>query len=1058
MLGKLTFISAGAGSGKTHRLTQILHEQLLSGGVRPSGVMATTFTKKAATELRERVRSHLLSQGASSLAHAVGQARIGTVNSVCGGLLERFAFEAGLATEQQVLEEDQAAVVVNQAIDEILDGPSVSALLKVTRRLGIEDWRKDLKGVLDKARANDIDPRVLGGFGRENAQDLLTHFPKATTEDLSGALLTEIRRAIPVLAEAVQEKPVQKTIGYLTLVRGIAGGLEGDSVPWSDWVKLAKDQPQVGLKATAESIEAIALRFATHPLLHADITEYLERLFALCADALRVYEARKREMGVLDFTDQEHLLLKVLDNPAVAATLTDELDLLLVDEFQDTSPIQLALFLKLARCAKTIYWVGDIKQAIYGFRGSDTELMEAILQALGGLGGSKEILGSSWRSREPLVQIVNAVFTPVFGRTLKPEEIALKPERTEALSAPALANWIRGGKNKEQEVSALASGIRRLVESGYAVFDKDAQRIRPVAFGDLAVLCRANDGVKTTAAGLRAFGIPTATGQAGLLATPEAVLALACLRRLNDPSDTIATAEIVSLADSQEPEEWVVNRLRHIEMGGDSRRWLEEGASRHPLVATLAGMRSRLPLLAPREALQAVMTECDMPRCVLRWSQSSAVARIRLANLDALVSMADQYEEICRIAQHAASISGLILWLGEQAGAAQDHLAEPAIDAVKVLTHHGAKGLEWPVVVLLDLHTKVRDRVWSITAASRSALQVTDPLKDRFIRYWPWPFGPQKNVPLAEAIASSEVGVRYRSAAVEEERRLLYVSMTRARDLLVLARSERQLSGEWLDTLEAPWLLPTDEQSPLVLPSGQVVSATRWVLDPIEREGATSTSVETIHWFETPASPTPRLPLVLNPSTASPPVCTVPEKLRIGTRVKVASGADMGVLGSAIHAAIAASFTDRSMPLSLEEVEALLAGFGVGESVSAPAVLGQIHALHLWIVERWGEVPAFAEVPVEAITEDSQIIQGRIDLLLEVAEGWIVIDHKANPRGADHWDALAEEHAGQLATYKTALERATGKPVRECWLFFPVAAGAVRIDFPAGAPGTQAAS
>ena len=131
--------------------------------------------------------------------------------------------------------------------------------------------------------------------------------------------------------------------------------------------------------------------------------------------------------------------------------------LLLVDEFQDTSPIQLALFLKLANCAKAIYWVGDIKQAIYGFRGSDTELMEAILQALGGMRGSKEILGSSWRSTEPLVQIVNEVFKDAFAGSLKPEEIELKPERKEALPDPAFANWILGGKNKGQEVSALAN-------------------------------------------------------------------------------------------------------------------------------------------------------------------------------------------------------------------------------------------------------------------------------------------------------------------------------------------------------------------------------------------------------------------------------------------------------------------------------------------------------------------------------------------------------------------------------------------------------------------------
>ena len=124
MSGKLQFISAGAGSGKTYRLTVILHEKLQSGSVRPEGVIATTFTKKAASELRERVRLHLLEQGELSLANAIGQARIGTVNSVCGKLLERFAFEAGLPTRQQVIEDGQATLLVREAISAAQTGQS----------------------------------------------------------------------------------------------------------------------------------------------------------------------------------------------------------------------------------------------------------------------------------------------------------------------------------------------------------------------------------------------------------------------------------------------------------------------------------------------------------------------------------------------------------------------------------------------------------------------------------------------------------------------------------------------------------------------------------------------------------------------------------------------------------------------------------------------------------------------------------------------------------------------------------------------------------------------
>lgn len=1047
MTGKLHFISAGAGSGKTFRLTEILHEQLSSGAVRPAGVIATTFTNRAAGELRERVRSHLLKQGAHGLANAMGQARIGTVNSVCGGLLGRFAFEAGLATEQQVLEEAQASVLVKQAIDAVLDGPGVADLLQIVNRLGIEDWQKELKSLLDKVRANDIAAALLPGFATENARDLLAHLPAAAKQDLSADLLKAIAAVVPVLTKAIETKPIQKTSTYLNLLRSMERGLKEGAAPWGQWVKLSKEFPEAGLKQATEPINALAARYAEHPGLRADITAYLERMFALCAEALTSYDARKREMGVLDFTDQEHLLLKVLDHEFVAATLKDELDLLLVDEFQDTSPIQLTLFLKLAQYAKAIYWVGDIKQAIYGFRGSDTELMEAILKALPGMGCAKEILGSSWRSREPLVQIVNEVFSSAFGSVLAPEEIELKAEREEPLDGPVLANWILGGKNKPQEVSALASGIRKLVDEGYRIDDKDLKAARSVSFGDIAILCRSNDGVKEVAAGLRVCGVPTATTQPGLLATPEAVLALACLRRLNDPSDTIATAEIVSLADCVEPESWVSDRLRHLAAGGEPDLWMEEGALVHPLIARLARMRKSLPLMAPRESLQAVMTECELPARALRWKQNSSVARIRLANLEAMLALADKYEDVCRSAQHAASISGLILWLNEQANEEQDALAEPAIDAVKVMTHHGAKGLEWPVVILMDLHGDVKDRLWSITASSRSAIEVADPLKDRFIRYWPWPFGAQKTVTLADDIALTPVAQAFREAAIGESRRLLYVSMTRARDLLIIARSQRKPTGDWLETLDAPWLLPKGEQESLALPSGREVAGMRWTLDPAAADDGAADVATPLHWFKEPGERHARLPFAFNPSGAAPIACKIVEKARIGERIGVAAGTDMAALGSAIHACIAATFTDPEAPLSLEETSAILTGFGVGGSISSKALLAQIQAMQGWIADRWGKARAHAEIPVESLMESKQIINGRIDLLLELPEGWILLDHKSNPQSADQWERIAEEHAGQLAAYKDAIVRATGKPVLESWLFFPVSAGAVSIDF-----------
>ena len=1061
--GSVTFISAGAGSGKTHRLTEILHRELNGKQVRPSGVIATTFTRKAATELRERVRGHLLSQGDFAMANAIGQARIGTVNSVCGQLLERFAFEAGMATQQQVLEEVQSKTMLRKAIDSVLDGPAMASLLILARRLSLvsdnrkgfgasEDWREHLKSLVDQLRANDIDPARIRGFAAANAKDLLAHFPAPTTQDLSALLRQHIHHALPEIEKVAASGNKKNTNEYLASLRGFVRGLEDSSTAWSEWAKLSKSFPEASLKPLAEPIAEMAARVSEHPALHRDIAHYLEQMFDLAARALDVYALNKREQGVLDFADQEHLLLKLLDHPTVAEVMSEELDLLMVDEFQDTSPIQLALFFKLARFAKSVYWVGDIKQAIYGFRGSDTELMQSILKALPQMGGTKEVLPASWRSRGELVNVVNAVFGNAFSNSLPKEEVVLTSTRKDQLPGAPLANWILGGSNIKEEMSALAAGVRRLVESKYQVIDKGSIASRNVRYGDIAILSRFHTGVQATAFALKEQGIAAATSQPGLLQTPEATLALACLRRLNDPGDTIATAEVLSLADSLDPQVWVADRLRYLAEKGKPDEWMEVDMAEHkahPLVAKLADLRQALPLMAPKEALQTVIASCDLPSKVVGWSKDPDLTRVRLANLEALLDLAAQYEDLCRSGQHAASISGLIRWLAEVANDAKDMLAEPAINAVKVMTHHAAKGLEWPVVILCDLSASIKDRLWSITAQSAASFDAQRPLKDRSIRFWPWPFGAQKKVSVADTIALTPAAKSFKIAAVEENKRLLYVSMTRARDLLILARSSRNPKGEWLDCVDAPWLLPEEGLDSITLPSGNAVQADHWVLDQVAEPGEASESeASTLYWFTEADLVDQRLPLNFNPSRAEKVSSSVLEKVQVGTRIPVSNGTDMAILGTAFHACLAMSFTDPKTLLSIAEVEKMLSAFNVSGSVSAASVLQQVNAFHQWIADRWGKVTAYAEYPVQSVLENRQVMNGRIDLLLETAGGWVLIDHKSNQLAPDHWDQLANEYGAQLNAYVRAIEEACEKSVAEIWLFLPVAGGAVRLESP----------
>ncbi|CAE6723244.1 UvrD-helicase domain-containing protein [Candidatus Nitrotoga fabula] len=1049
---KIVFYSAGAGSGKTYKLTELLHHGFTADGVRPSGVIATTFTKKAAAELRERVREHLLQQGDFERASAMGEARIGTVNSVCGQLLTRFAFEAGMPADQLVLEEGQAGMLLGKAVDSVIEPEKLRELLSLARRLGLEDdWKSALQNLVNQIRSNDIRLSKVAGFANENADDLLKHFPKPVSGDLSLQLRSAIHLALPKVEAVAESGNKKNTQRYLDLLKDFSRKLEEGSIGWGEWVKLGKEKPEVGLLPTIEPIADLAMRVAEHPSLQQDIRRYLVLMYELAVNALEVYSHLKQEIGALDFTDQEHKLLELLDHPEVTAVLSDEIDLLMVDEFQDTSPIQLTLFLKLTRFARKVYWVGDIKQAIYGFRGSDTELMQKILEVLPQLDGIKDVLPSSWRSRSELVHVVNDVFSRAFANTLGREDVVLEPKRLDPLPGAALENWVLEGKNRDEEDSALAAGVRDLIGSQYQVFDKASKKLRPARYSDVAILSRSNDAVKSIAAALSVQGIPVAVAQSGLMATPESVLTLACLRRLNDPGDTIATAEIVSLVDCTEPEVWVADRLRYLQSGGHKNLWLEEailGHPVHPILETIAQLRSALPVLAPREALGNIVAACQIPQVVLQWCRNPDRARVRLANIEALLELAEQYEDLCRNEQHAASVSGLILWLEDIAANDQDMLAEPAINAVKVLTHHASKGLEWPIVLLTDLAASVRDNLWSISARSGAEFDVQAPLKDRFIRYWPWPFGAQKMVPVAETIGQTEVAKAFKAAAIEEAKRLLYVSMTRARDLMILVRTTRKISGEWLESVDSPWLLNEPESDGITLPSGKFLSAIYKQIPPaaLSEELPIENNVP-LFWRERPMANHSFLNQTFNPSAAI--VLhggEAIEQCRIGERIALHGGGDKSVVGTAIHACIAFMFGDFSAKPEISDIEAILSGFAVQDQLSAVALHQQITAFVEWVETRWPVAIPKAELPIQSIIQTGQILNGRIDLLLELEEGWILIDHKSSQLASDHWTNLAKDYSGQLEGYADAILRASGKPVLESWLYLPVAGGAVRIN------------
>ena len=1056
-MNKIEFISAGAGSGKTYKLTETLAQALESGSARPHAILATTFTVKAATELRERARSWLLDRGRIDLATAIGQARLGTVNSVCGQMLRRFCFELGLSPDQTVLSEGQSKRLLKSTLSEAMDPAGQAELVRLTNRFGIEqaDWSKTVEAVVKAALDNDITPAALRTMGNQNADAMLSNWPAPSAgADATSFLSKALSKAHQEVAAFIEAQ----TAAGAPVAKNLSKGLEdlqkfdrlfhADRWSWPDWIGAAGLDAGAKVKNLLEPVKAAAQAHESHPAFHADVRRYLDLVFNLAADVLDAYAQTKKALGSVDFSDQEVLLLRALrTSPSVREALASELDLVMVDEFQDTSPLQLALFVELAKLAKRSVWVGDPKQAIYGFRGTDASLITGVLDAIQDWGGTiGQALDTSRRSTESLVSLTNAVFSSAFEPGLKPAQVQLKSLRKDIPPQPALLNWDFESNRSDTDYLGIGPAVRELLASGLQVEDKDTKALRPIQAGDIGILCRYNAQVNLAVTALTRWGIPSASPRSGLLGTAEALYVMACLRRMNDPNDTVASALILTLADSSPVDTWLADRLNYIAIeGGKPQDWKVKGEGAHPLLARLEELRPALTSLTPQEALRLAAAESQVARLGGQWSTSAHEARNRLSNVEALVSLGKSFEDECVAAKRPATVSGLLRWFDELAEDGDDNRAASADNAVSVLTYHGAKGLEWPVVVLTSLDATARSSLWGVRARTVGGFDPQVPLANRFVHCWLKTWGKRSQPQAAINAEASATGLAMQTEALDENKRLLYVGLTRARDMNVAVSFVRK-SGPgraWVNEIPGGTDLLFGDSGTVVLPDGQrlIRLSKTWSKEDCAAEPPVK-APEVCHWF----APRPRVhtePLWHRPSSATGGSFRVAETETVGVRLSLAGRPDMASLGTALHLCIARAGVVGGA--STEDVERILTNWGLARCVDARAVCAQIASFQEWLNKRWPGHPVYVEVPVESAGPNGTRIRGQLDLIVEMPEGWVLIDHKSNPGGATRDDDLVAEYGPQLLSYEHALLGATGKPVLQKWLYLPVAARTVRV-------------
>ena len=1065
-MDNITFRRAGAGSGKTYEVTQKVAEALRDGSCRPSGLIATTFTRKAATELRERLRTGLYEAGMTAQAEQLGQALIGTVHSVAEKILRRFALEAGISPRIQILEEDAAAVLLSRALEAVADIEETERLQEIARRLEQEDWqtrgfkwKRQVSEILDHARANGYSPEDLRRFGAESVDQFLAFFGEpddgAWAEPLPG-LLASARAAIEAWGNTTKT-----TNDYLAVLDDFKQSLEMGCAPWGRWLKALNSEPAKRGRPETVDLELDGLkealgRWANHPQLHEDIRSYTTTVFDLAARALGEFSRLKEERGVLDFTDLEQRARDlVCDNAEVAAQLGESLDLLVVDEFQDTSPMQLSLFVELSKRAKRVVWVGDVKQAIYGFRNSDPGLIDAVVARLSEEGRVADPLNVSYRSVPGLVRLANEWFAEPFQESLDlaAEEVCLEEHRDPIsdgqpfLGILNLDKETSGGRWCNQHTDgALADGIVQLIrrKPTLKVFDQNERQERELRLSDIAVLCRTNKRAKAVAEALGARGIPASLAGSGLASTPEVCYGLACLRRLFDPRDTLAVAEIIALAGNREPEAWLAERLdylRGLEAEAPD-HWGAEGGTADPRIAALDQARAAVDTLSITEALDMALDCGDAFAVASAWPGPSARAAERRANLETLRGVASRYEDSASAKGSPATIGGFLAWLRQLAAAGQDVKASALGDeAVQVMTYHKAKGLEWPVVVCAELDSDSTPRLFSprVEQAPGQALDMEAPLAGRHLRFWASPFGAKrKGIEILDQIRAGEVGEALNKRERGEALRLLYVGLTRARDLLVLARRKGK---------PHPWL----EQVDIEKLNTAAADAGAFEIDAIApdnpEEGDGGDERLARRWFPGRQGRTAKLRARLAPSSlsAAEPLATGEIVRFENARLELKGRPDDALLGDALHGVLAAEFQSPGRNDASDLAGRVLAAHGLAGALAPAAVARMADDFRHWTEKRFQPTSALVECPFHYHNEQGQLVSGFIDLLLETPEGWVIIDHKTYPGPSTDWPAKAQSYSGQIRAYAAALE-ATNRPVVSAWIHFAVGGGIVGMN------------
>jgi ATP-dependent helicase/nuclease subunit A len=1029
------FVSAGAGTGKTSVLVERFVRAVCDDGVDVDSVLVITYTKRAAGELRARIRARLHELGRHDLARRLDGAWISTIHGFCNRLLKTYPLAAGLDPRFRELDEPQAAVLRSEAFESALVRfchRSDPERLRLLATYGARGLRRMLTGVYETLRS----------AGRELVLELAE--PSALDEPiaewidaarclLDDASATDIQRA--AAAQALELAATGDAERLLDL-----GGVRAKG-------ERAATYEEARLRVERASLDAVAAR--DRGLLQTLLDAFAEE-----------YQAAKDRESALDFEDLQLRARDLLQtNEHVRTRERLRFRHICVDEFQDTNRLQCELIDELAAHAESVFFVGDEFQSIYGFRHADVQVFRERRAA------AERVLPLTlnYRSRAEVLAVVNELFGGEFGDEFQPlhasgdfpDPVFGTPVELLVTDKSSYAetdlHWRRA------EARHIAHRVRELVDGGTA---------EP---GEIVLLFAAGTDAEWYEEELRREGLATyrATGR-GYFGQQQVVDLLAYLRLLHNRYDDRSLLTVLA-----SPFVGVSNDALVLIRRNAPKRPLFTGiekdlppqlsaADERLLTAFLQRFR-RLERDAARMSLERlcerIVSEHDYDLAVLaQWD-----GRRRYANMRKLGRLARSYEEL-----RGPDIEGFVRFVSEQEAVGAKELEavaeEEGGDAVRLLTIHGAKGLEFKVVVVADAgrdrQPPAPDEILALSDG-RFGFKVVDPSTGKRI----------------DASGYEQVREARKAEDDAERLRLYYVAMTRAVDRLIVSGaidperpSERTTPIGWvLDRLALRDELTRADGEPIELERGgarMLIRVDRYAPEPQPNdETAVVAEDGQLALFAPGAEPEP-LPVApqLHALASLPPppihrvrrlsysalalfdrcsyrfyaerVANMSERAVRGEVPTAAAGLAGTEIGDAVHRLL--ERIDLAAPQLPEDAEALVRTWYPRASDDE---VGQIRSLvqaycDSDLARRVAKLPNAQKERHFSFEQDGVLLHGFLDVLSLDAGRAVVVDYKTNSLEEAAPEEIVESDYGlQRLVYALACMRAGANEVEVVYAF-----------------------